>query len=1112
MNIHCQTNLLQMLAALLLLVFAVASARAQKPVLEFESGHLETIRALAVSPDDKHLASAGSDRRIIVWDLAARKHLYSLRGHAEWIFTLAFSPNGKLLVSGSSDGVVKVWNVAEGNEEQQISLPLGNTFVAFSPDGSTLAIACHDASVRLWDVPTRKMKGELPGHTSPVSKVAFVDDKRLLSSGTDGPSGTGSDAVAAFKSGDLIAFSDGDDINLVNMATKQIRQLKGGYRNVWAVAFSPNGKSLFAHLSGELGIWGNRTGLRDKEAHSMMASLASKDNAFVSSANVLAHLERNEEGFADPKIVLMDVTGSNPPGYLEGHTKPVKAIAANPEGTHLASSSEDGTIKIWDVNNRVAIKTLDEDADALTYSPDGKLLAAETSAGDIKLWDVKTWTHRVIPVRARVRHLLFSPDSKVLATLGGAAFGVSELRTLTLWDVLTGQQLHSLVTDAKPRSRPGESLQGLVELFRDIVGYETAAGPMAFSKDSSLIACEGRDGSTGNHEIKIWKVQTGEEIHKLAGHYSSIPALDFSPNGRVLASGSRDKTVKFWNPHTGEELATLAPVSEEDWVIFTPDGRFDTNTSLDNVERMHWVMPGDALSPLSLDIFMRDYFEPKLLERILAGAALKPIRDISTLNRTQPLVAVREVKPDGAGTVEVTVEVANAVSGKQFDSRGRALESGVYDVRLFRDGQMVDNSTPEAALEAYVKTTGDLNPTAGFSEAELREWQKAHRVQLDRNGRATLLFRNVRLPQDGKTKEVVFSAYAFNNDRVKSSTARSTYALPPATGRPRKGRAYVVTVGVNLYENPDFNLSFAANDARQMQQALTSRLTATGQYEEVVPLSLISDSLRGADGAPKTQTDATKANIRAALRALAGKGGVSPSELSGILNAERLRTATPDDLVLILFAGHGFTGPKGDFYLVPYDMGEGVGKGVTAQLQQRSISSDEISLWLRDVDAGHLALIVDACHSASAVESAEFKPGPMGSRGLGQLAYDKGMLILTATQADNVAREGGRIKQGWLSHVLVSEGLEEMKADFEPADGAVTLREWLRYSVVGVPQLFDKIIAGEAPAFDRDVFVDDAGRLHNNQQQPSLFDFDRRADTVKLVSGPATAAPTKSRE
>jgi hypothetical protein len=73
------------------------------------------------------------------------------------------------------------------------------------------------------------------------------------------------------------------------------------------------------------------------------------------------------------------------------------------------------------------------------------------------------------------------------------------------------------------------------------------------------------------------------------------------------------------------------------------------------------------------------------------------------------------------------------------------------------------------------------------------------------------------------------------------------------------------------------------------------------------------------------------------------------------------------------------------------------------------ISSDDLSRWLRDVDAGELDMIIDSCFSASAAETPTFKPGPMGSRGLGQLSYDKGMRILAATQANDVALESSKL-------------------------------------------------------------------------------------------------------
>lgn len=1190
MSTHTRNCLLRALTIIGLVVFVGTPLSAQKPELEFEGGHNETIYALAISPNDKYLASAGAERRVIVWDLVAAKQLYSLKAHSEWIFTLAFSPDSQLLASGSSDGIVKLWSVAEGKQIREISLPYGHTFVAFSPEGKTLAIACTDNLIRLWDVPARKMKGELSGHTSTVSKIVFVDEKHLLSSDVDGvirlwdlttaqseivtrqrggfrtftysngliasassesisifelvtkkpkrtipvtgsielnaitftskkelayvdsgvttvwdieegkqtgqyknpggPGDSGSYAVTVSQNRARLVFSDSDNINLVDLSTKKIKQIEGGFRSVTGVILSPNGKALAAALGLELGIWGDRTNLTEQEASSMAAGVLSKDNVFVSSANVIAHVRRKNDGSADSKITLIDVAQQQPDRYLR-HNNLIQAIDVNPKTALLATSSEDGTIKIWDVRKGLPVKTLKANADLLSYSPDGKLLAT-VERDEIKLWNVKTWRPRVLPRRGSIRHILFSPNSEILAAL---IWG--DARTLDLWDVSSGKYLRPLIADSTARESRRGTLKRIRKTFSDIVSYKTAPGPMAFSDDGELIACEGRDSSTGSYYIKVWKVRTGEELHRLDGHSSTIRSIDFVPNSNVLVSGSWDKTIKFWNPRSGEELATLIPLNEKDWVIFTPDGRFDTNTSLDDVKRLHWVMPGDALNPLPLDIFMRDYYEPKLLERILAGAPLRPVRDISTLNRTQPGVVIKEVRPDGPGTAQVTVEVTNVTSQKQVDAKGQALQSGVFDVRLFRDGQMVANSTNESALETYVAAAGELNQSSGFNESELRLWREAHQVRLE-NGRRTLIFPHIKLPQNEKATEIEFSAYAFNNDRVKSNTARQIYRVP-ATPQPRKPRAYVITIGVNLHENPDFNLLFAANDARLMQQALTTRLMSTGQYAEVVPVSLISDSNSGID--TKALAGATKANFRALLRLLTD-GGPVPQELQTILNADKLKPATPDDLVLILFAGHGFTGTNGLFYLVPYDTGSGRGRGITPQLQQHSISNDELSLWLRKLDAGRVAFIVDACHSAGAVESTEFKPGPMGSRGLGQLAYDKGMLILAATQVDRVAYEGTRLRQGFLTYALVRQGLEESKADFDPADGTITLREWLNYGVAGVPHLFDSIVSGKAVPF-RDVSVDEASQIRTDQQQPSLFDFARRGVDVTIVSGPS---------
>ena len=272
----------------------------------------------------------------------------------------------------------------------------------------------------------------------------------------------------------------------------------------------------------------------------------------------------------------------------------------------------------------------------------------------------------------------------------------------------------------------------------------------------------------------------------------------------------------------------------------------------------------------------------------------------------------------------------------------------------------------------------------------------------------------------------------------------------PEKMQPQKGRAYMIGIGVNACENASWDLTYAANDANRLLEELPDRLVRTRNFKDVVVVPLISDYQIKGQQRVLTQNLATKANIKAVLDLLAGRT-IKDSLRQAIPNAGRIQAAAPDDFVLISFSGHGFMDQPGNFYLVPYDIGQSRTQAISREVVQKSISSMELSVWLRDLDAGHLVMIADACHSAGTVESGSFKPGPMGSRGLGQLAYDKGMQVLTSTQADDVALESKLTRHGLLSYALIQDGIVATRADFQPNDNRIYLTEWLSYAVERVP-------------------------------------------------------------
>ncbi|HVF66209.1 MAG TPA: hypothetical protein VM914_01005, partial [Pyrinomonadaceae bacterium] len=668
---------------------------------------------------------------------------------------------------------------------------------------------------------------------------------------------------------------------------------------------------------------------------------------------------------------------------------------------------------------------LADDERGFVMSPDGRAAAWETVEGGE---DGTQATQRVNVWRAeqpaRVRsfkvdsdeaytdasRLLLSPDGRRVLVATSNNGGNLKQMLIKVYDVAAGSPLYTL-------KRPG---------FR--VSF------FAWSPDGRTIATSA--GTGAGERATLWDVATGAEIRRLDGPEDMVE--EFSLDSRLLMTFGGDGFERVYEVSTGKELCRFITRADGTWVAVDPEGRFDAS-DLEDIQGVHWLAPEDPLRPLPLEIFMRDYYEPRLLARIFAGERFAPVRSLSEVKRAQPSVLITSVeqqkeRPEFA---RVTVEASRPADG-----------SGVYDLRLFRDGRLV----------AYAPTDGGALKTDA------------------QTGKATVTFDDVRLPRAGvegvkdeadadpdsdanegaRAGAVEFSAYAFNEDRVKSPTARASFT-PPVRLPASKGRAYVISVGVNAYENEDWDLRFAANDARRLQEVVAARVREGGEYEEVLSVPLISDYATegGRKVSPRVfkEQNATKRNFRAVLDLLAGRA-VDGETLKSIPDADKLRRATPEDLVLVSFSSHGYADERGSFYLFASDAGA---SSNLADALARAISSDELGAWLRDVDAGELILVVDACHSAASVQGEGFKPGPMGSRGLGQLSYDKGMRILTSTQADDVALESALVEQGLLTYALTRDGLEAARADFRPKDARITVAEWLAYGVERVPALHAEV-------------------------------------------------------
>ena len=463
----------------------------------------------------------------------------------------------------------------------------------------------------------------------------------------------------------------------------------------------------------------------------------------------------------------------------------------------------------------------------------------------------------------------------------------------------------------------------------------------------------------------------------------------------------------------------LVAPGQGDWLVTTPEGLFDGSPA--GWDLLRWA--GEGLDTLTAEAYFREFYQPGLLADLVDGRQLRPVSHMEDRDRRTPTIDLQLLRAED-DAVWVRAGITEGRGG-QMGHPG----AGVRDLRVLRNGRLVH------------AVRGDL--------------------QLAPDGTGAVEVRVPLLPGDNR-----LIAYAFNRDDVKSLDAALDVSLAQP---PRTGVTYVLAVGINRYVNPEFNLKYAAPDATFFADALAAAQRSRGTPVEAVTL---------------TDAEATKTTIGLALDRLAGRS-TGPLPVGAPSSFSRLRAVGPNDSVIVYFAGHGIS--DGDrFHLIPADMAySGPRNDVEAAiplLLTRTLSDADLERAFDAMDARHLLLVIDACQSGQALELADPRPGPMNSRGLAQLAYDKGMSILTASQAHEAALESERLGHGYLTFALVEEGLRRMSADRLPADGTLTADEWFAHAVSRVPELQAEAMA-DAPHAGRLLRFERGARV----QTPRVF-------------------------
>ncbi|MDZ8138382.1 MAG: serine/threonine-protein kinase [Nostoc sp. DedQUE04] len=279
---------------------------------------------------------------------------------------------------------------------------------------------------------------------------------------------------------------------------------------------------------------------------------------------------------------------------LQGHENSVLSVAISPDGKTIASSGDDGTIKLWNLATGKLIASLKghfQQVNVVVISPDGKLLVSASDDNTIKIWNLATrkQIRTLIGHSDSVHALAISADSETLVS-------ASDDNTIKIWDLATGEQIRTLAGHTFWVRSVAISPNGVILAsgsfdktikiwnlakgypIRTLEGNSQTVTTVAISPNGKTLASASRDRT-----IKLWNLATGRELRTLAGHSNTVTSVAFSTDGKIVASGSRDRTIKLWNTATGEEILTLAGhTNTVTSVTFTPDGKTLVSGSEDN--------------------------------------------------------------------------------------------------------------------------------------------------------------------------------------------------------------------------------------------------------------------------------------------------------------------------------------------------------------------------------------------------------------------------------------------------------------------------------------------------------------------------------------------------
>ncbi|MEW6493340.1 MAG: AAA-like domain-containing protein [Cyanobacteriota bacterium] len=362
------------------------------------------------------------------------------------------------------------------------------------------------------------------------------------------------------------------------------------------------------------------------------------------------------------QVLQQAIYGTAELNRLSGHSSPVLAVDASPDGQLIAIGGSDRTVKLWQPDGTL-LQTLQHTATvfALRFSPDSQGLVTSSTDGSIYLWSregklLKTFQGH----SAAIWDIALSPDGQRIAS-------ASEDRTIRLW------------------SADGKRLKTLT-------GHQGGVWGVAFSPDGNLLASSSGDGT-----VKVWTLD-GELVRTLEGHSAAVWDVEFAlladksgTKRPTIVSASADNTVKLWQPDGGagtgaQPLLTLNGHSSEVFEIAVSTA-------------------GDVIASASADQTISLWKPDGTLLKTLKGHQ-SGIRGVTFIPNSQMVVSASD---------DNTVRFWNPIN--PFSKVLHGHGGTIWDVDFSPDGKMLASAGSDRSFRVWARDGTLLKSFAGYNAA-----------------------------------------------------------------------------------------------------------------------------------------------------------------------------------------------------------------------------------------------------------------------------------------------------------------------------------------------------------------------------------------------------------